>query len=128
MFFQTLPVDAGALDAEQDAQVDWGPAGVGLAAVTALLVPRQTLDALQDGFPSDAALPRLTGRINAAGGRRGCSVQMLHITNTQKKSHLLESQNTWWTGVSAYNISVGGFFTDDTIKSDKQAITLYLYL
>lgn len=56
-----LPVDPGALDAQQDAQVDGGPAGVSLAAVTALLVSRQTLDALQDGFPSDAALPRLTG-------------------------------------------------------------------
>lgn len=82
-----LPVDAGAFDAEQDAQVDGGPARVSLAAVAAMLVARQTLDALQDGLPSDAALPRLAGRIDAAGGRRSCSVQMLHVkqTHTQKK-------------------------------------------
>lgn len=73
-FPATLPVDPGALDAQQDAQVDGGPAGVGLATVAALLIPRQTLDALQDGFPSDAALPRLAGRVDAAGGRRGCPV------------------------------------------------------
>lgn len=71
-------MDARALDTQQDAQVDGGPAGVGLAAVTALLVPRQTLDPLQDGFTSGAALSRLAGRINTARGWRGCSVQMLN--------------------------------------------------
>lgn len=74
-----MPVDAGALDAEQDAQVDGGPAGVGLAAVAALLVPRQTLDTLQDGVAPNAALPRLTRRIDTAGGRRTSSVQMLNV-------------------------------------------------
>ena len=77
-------MDAGALDTQQDAQVDGGPAGVGLAAVAALLVPRQTLDPLQDGVAPDAALPRLAGRIDAAGGRRGRSVQML---NTKQAIH-----------------------------------------
>ncbi len=83
MFFWTLPVDAGALDTQQDAQVDGGPARVSLAAVTALLVPRQTLDPLQDGLPPHAALPRLTGRINTAGGRRSGSVQMLNVEHTK---------------------------------------------
>lgn len=54
-----VPVDARALDAEEDAQVDGGPAGVGLAAVAAPLVSRKSLDTLQDGVASDAALPRL---------------------------------------------------------------------
>ena len=70
-------MDAGALDAQQDAQVDGGPAGVRLAAVAALLVAGQQLDPLQDALPADAALPRLAGRIDAAGGRRGRSVQVL---------------------------------------------------
>lgn len=78
-------MDAGAFDTQQDAQVDGGPAGVGLAAVAALLVPRQTLDALQDGFHSDAALPRLAGRIDAAGGRRRRSVEMLDVKQTNKQ-------------------------------------------
>lgn len=84
----SLPVDAGALDAQQDAEVDGGPARVGLAAVAALLVARQTLDPLQDGLPSDAALPRLAGRVDAAGGRRSRSVQMLNMNDTQQ-SHSL---------------------------------------
>lgn len=54
-------MDAGALDAQQDAQVDGGPARVGLTAVAALLVPRQALDALQDCLTPGAALPRLAG-------------------------------------------------------------------
>lgn len=73
-------MDARALDAQQDAQVDGGPARVSLAAVTALLVSRQTLDPLQDGLPSDAALPRFTGRVDAAGGRGGCPVETLNTT------------------------------------------------
>lgn len=54
-------MDTRALDAEQDAEVDTGPAGVGLAAVTAVLVSRQGLDPLQDALSSHTALPRLTG-------------------------------------------------------------------
>lgn len=81
-------MDAGALDAQQDAQVDGGPARVGLAAVAALLVARQTLDPLQDGLPSDAAFPRLAGRVDAAGGRRSRSVQTLN-TNDMQQSHSL---------------------------------------
>lgn len=58
---QFVPVDAGALNAEQDAEVDAGPAGVGHAAVTAALVPREGLDPVQDALPSHAALPWLAG-------------------------------------------------------------------
>lgn len=77
-FSWTVPVDARALDTQQDAQVDGGPARVGLPAVAAVLVPRLALDPLQDGLPSHAALPRLAGRIDTAGGGRGRSVQMLN--------------------------------------------------
>lgn len=77
-----VPVYSGALDAQQDAQVDGGPAGVGLAAVAALLVARETLDALQDGVAAHAALSRLAGRVDAAGGRRRRSVQVLHRAET----------------------------------------------
>jgi len=75
-------VDARALDTQQDAQVDRGPARVGLATVAAVLVPRLTLDPLQDGLPSHAALPRLAGRIDTAGGWRGRSVQVLKINTS----------------------------------------------
>lgn len=82
-------MDAGAFDTQQDAQVDGSPAGVGLTTVAALLVPRQTLDALQDGLPTHAALPGLTGKVDAAGGRRRLSVQMLKKQrNTQQDGHL----------------------------------------
>lgn len=79
MFLCFPPVDAGALDAQQDAQVDGGPARVALTTVAALFVPWQALDALQDGLTPGAALPRLAGWIDAAGGRRGSSVQMLKL-------------------------------------------------
>lgn len=42
-----LPVDAGALDAESDAQVDAGPTWVRLATVTAAGVARNGQDLLQ---------------------------------------------------------------------------------
>lgn len=74
---QILPVDARALDAEQDAKVDAGPAGIGMTAVAAVFVPRQGLDSLQDALPSHAALPRFTGWVDATGGGRGGPVQML---------------------------------------------------
>ncbi len=68
--FHALPVNAGALDAEQDAQIDAGPARVGLPTVTALLVSRQTQDTLQN-----ALAPALSGLIcwvyTADGGRSG---------------------------------------------------------
>lgn len=98
-------MDAGTFDAEQDAQVDGGPAGVGLAAVAALLVSRETLDALQDGLPSDAAFPRLTGRIDAAGGRRGCSVQMLHVTHTEAAIRVTEQHMYRRLAVGGYLIT-----------------------
>lgn len=59
-------MDARALDAQQDAQVDAGPAGIWLTTVTALVVPRDALDPLQDGLPFHVALPRVGSRINAA--------------------------------------------------------------
>lgn len=77
---------AGALDAQQDAQVDGGPARLSLAAVAALLVAGETLDALQDALPSDAALPRLAGRVDAAGGRGGCPVEALEA-HTHTHTH-----------------------------------------
>lgn len=84
-------MDAGALDAEEDAQVDGGPARVGLAAVAALLVSRQSLETLQDGVAADAALPRLAG-IDAAGGGRSRSVQMLHVKHVKKERSVVELQ------------------------------------
>lgn len=54
-------MNARALDTQQDAQVDGGPARFGLAAIAAVLVPGQTLDPLQDGLAADTALPRLAG-------------------------------------------------------------------
>lgn len=62
-------MDAGALDAEQDAQVDGGPVRVGLATVTAILIARETLYTMQDGLPPDTAFPRLAGRVHTADGR-----------------------------------------------------------
>ena len=72
-----VPVDAGALDAQQDSQVDGGPAGFRVAAVAALAVAGQTLDPLQDGLSAQQAVPRLAGRVDAAGGRGGGPLQTL---------------------------------------------------
>lgn len=86
----TLPVDAGALDAKQDAQVDGGPARVSLATVTAILVARETLDAVQNTLPPHATLPRLTGRVDTADRRRGGPVQALVVrrdTRTWQTEH-----------------------------------------
>lgn len=115
-------MDAGALDTQQDAQVDRCPARVGLAAVTALLVPRQTLDPLQDGFTSGAALSRLAGRINTACGWRCCSIQMLNI-NTQKL-HPLGSSNA--KSVSTYSVcSVDFIYVAH--KAQRQFKVLYIH-
>ena len=87
----SLPVDARALDAQQHAQVDRGPARLRVAAVTALAVPGQTLDPLQDGLHPDEALPRLAGRVDAAGGRGGRPLQTLRgqrETAVQGPSHI----------------------------------------
>lgn len=52
-------MNAGALDAEQDTQIDAGPAGVDLPTVTALLVSRQTQDTLQNALAPPTALSGL---------------------------------------------------------------------
>lgn len=70
-------MNAGALDAQQNAEVDAGPARVGLTAVAADLVSRQRLDALQDALSPDNTLPRLAGRVDAARGGRRRPVQTL---------------------------------------------------
>lgn len=74
---QVLPVNPRALDAEQDAQVDAGPAGVGLTAVTALLVSRQTEDTLQNAIAPPTALSWLIRWIYTADGGRSGPVQTL---------------------------------------------------
>lgn len=71
------PVYARALDAQQDAQVDAGPAWIGLTTVAARVITRHTLHPLQHTLSPDAALPRLTGRVDAAGGGRRRPVQTL---------------------------------------------------
>ena len=71
------PVDARALDAEQHAQVDAGPARVRLPTVAALAVPSHVLHALQHTLALDAAFPRVRGRVDAACGRGRRAVQPL---------------------------------------------------
>lgn len=68
------PVDARALDAERDAQVDAGPARVRLSTVTAAEVPRDGQDFLESGFPFERALLRLPAGVQAAGRRGRLSV------------------------------------------------------
>lgn len=77
MCVRVLPVYAGALDAQQDAQVDACPAWVGLATVAAHVIPRYTLHSLQHALSPDAALSQLAGRVDAAGGGRCRPVQTL---------------------------------------------------
>ncbi len=83
-----LPVNAGALDAEQDAQIDAGPARVGLPTVTALLVSRQTQDTLQNALAPAAALSGLVCRVYTADGGRSGPVQTLQ---THTKQHIIRS-------------------------------------
>lgn len=73
----SLPVDARALDAEQHAQVDAGPAGVRLAAVAALPVASHALHALQGALALGPTLPKVRGRVDAACGWGRCAVQPL---------------------------------------------------
>lgn len=74
---QVWPVNPRALDAEQDAQVDAGPARVGLTAVAALLVSGQTEDTLQNALAPPTALSRLICWIYTADGGGGGPVQTL---------------------------------------------------
>lgn len=62
-----VPVDTGALNAQQNAQVDTGPARIRLTTVTALVIPSDALHSLQDGLSFHTALPGVGSRINAAG-------------------------------------------------------------
>lgn len=81
----TLPVDPWALDAEQHSQVDGGPARGQLTTVTAQLVAWQALHPLEEAFSTSPNTPisplpplsGLAGRVDAAGGGRGCPVQTL---------------------------------------------------
>lgn len=87
---EVLPVYSGALDAQQHPQVDGGPAGSRLAAVTAQLVAWQALDPLQETLPSspDPPLPSLSGlagRVDAAGGGWGSPVQTLGREDTGRQ-------------------------------------------
>lgn len=86
--FHALPVNAGALDAEQDAQIDAGPARVGLPTVTALLVSRQTQDTLQNALAPAAALSGLVCWVDTADGGRSGPVQTLQ-TDTQNSTLLV---------------------------------------
>jgi len=61
-----VPVDTGALNAQENAQVDTGPARIRLTTVAALVVPRDALHSLQDGLSLHTALPGVGSRINAA--------------------------------------------------------------
>lgn len=84
----TVPVDTGALNAQQNAQVDTGPARIRLTTVTALVIPRDALHSLQDGLSLPTAIPGVGGRIDAAS-RGGCSpVQSLQ---GEKSSEILQS-------------------------------------
>uniref|UniRef100_A0AAY4CB10 Uncharacterized protein n=1 Tax=Denticeps clupeoides TaxID=299321 RepID=A0AAY4CB10_9TELE len=61
--------------------------------VTAPLVPRQGLDPLQDALPPGHALPRLAGRVDAAGGRRGGPVQARTVIPRYFKSAVTREQD-----------------------------------
>lgn len=86
--FHALPVNAGALDAEQDAQIDAGPARLSLPTVTALLVSRQTQDTLQNALAPAAALSGLVCWVDTADGGRSGPVQTLQ-TDTQNSTLLV---------------------------------------
>lgn len=83
-----VPVDTGALDAQQNAQVDTGPARIRLTAVTALVVPRDALHSLQDGLSLHTAIPGVGGRIDAASRGGRSPVQSLQ---GEKSSEILQS-------------------------------------
>lgn len=80
-----VPVDPGALYAQQDSQVDGGPAGGALPTVTAQFIAREALHPLEQALPASPGPPvsplppisELAGRVDAAGGGRGCPVQTL---------------------------------------------------
>lgn len=68
---------ARALYAERDAEVDAGPAGVWLAAVTAGRVPGDGHDLLQGTVPLQALLPWLAARVQTARRCGRLPVQLL---------------------------------------------------
>ena len=70
-------MDARALYAEGDAQVDTGPAGVRLPTVTAAGVARDGEDPLQGALPLQGLLLGLAARVQAPGGRGRPPVQLL---------------------------------------------------
>lgn len=78
-------MDPGALYAQQDSQVDGGPAGGALPTVTAQFIAREALHPLEQALPASPGpsvssltpISELAGRVNAAGGGRGRPVQTL---------------------------------------------------
>lgn len=93
-------MDPRALYAEEHSQVDGGPAGSRLAAVTAQLVAWQALYPLEEAFPTSPHSPisplpplsGLAGRIDAAGGGRGCAVQTLQRQVDRSETEILKLQ------------------------------------
>ena len=75
-------MDAGALDAQRDAQVDAGPAGVRLAAVTAAGVAGDGQHLLQGALPLQGLLLGLAPRVQAPRGRGRPPVQLLERGGT----------------------------------------------
>lgn len=83
--WEFIPVDPGALYAQQDSQVDGGPAGGALSTIAAQFIAWEALHPLEQAFPASAGPPvgplptisELAGRVDAAGGGWGCPVQTL---------------------------------------------------
>lgn len=97
----TVPVDTRALNAQQNAQVDTGPARIRLTTVTALVIPGYALHSLQDGLSFHTALPGVGSRINAASRWGSSPVQSLQgkkgsriLRSTVEQTRALHSRGT----------------------------------
>lgn len=88
-----LPVNSGALYAEGDAQVDAGPAGIWLAAVTAAAVSWDSEDLLQGALPLQRPLLGLTARVQAS-----CRCGRLPVQLLWRRIGCTEEQ--WLFGIS----------------------------
>lgn len=84
-------MDPRALYAQQDSQVDGGPAGGALPTVAAQFVAREALHPLEQALPASPGPPvgpvpplaELAGGVDAAGGGRGRPVQTLQGTGSR---------------------------------------------
>jgi len=83
-YYRAVPVDARALYAEGDAQVDAGPAGVRLPAVTAAGVARDGQDPLEGTLPLQGLLLGLAARVQAPRGRGRPPVQLLETSGKKR--------------------------------------------